>query len=513
MLLAATPSASLTADNGTLTSGATKQACTGSSDGNCVMFGGQQASVPKHVETWAYDDSTLATYPNGSKDCNGGYDTNTKQVQQWLSYAEVACGIPPPSYNGAASKASYDCHASGVSYCKVIDYVDPNIMYPSASSQWNGANGCGGFNSQASESWFLHNPGGAILNGTSRLYQPQGATGYYDNISNPSVQSYYQRWVQCNFDADDGLFVDDTAAGLIGAFGDSTYCQQAQVQQSGTCSSQEITSSGTLQKAHEDMANLLTHKNGSPFLQVNNGIGANPYQTSSIPLYNNPSSVIGQTSEGVPIVSGKIIIGQYFESLLDNMSWVDNTFNDFIVILSEDSAGSSTQSLSRRVQAATDWLGYSPGHIVSWSDFEGNNTNLAIWPEEGIYPTQPVQSMGVAGNANGQTGCFAASKYGSTCTAGGHNNVQISGAPTDVFRREFKQCYNQGKAFGACASIVNDSGSPVTISSSWLTQSYSHQITMVGGDVQSGGTVNLTGASFSPGSTTIPAGDAMLLTP
>jgi hypothetical protein len=37
---AATPYASTTADSGTLSGGATKQTCTGASDGNCVVFGG-----------------------------------------------------------------------------------------------------------------------------------------------------------------------------------------------------------------------------------------------------------------------------------------------------------------------------------------------------------------------------------------------------------------------------------------------------------------------------------------
>ena len=44
ILFAATPNASFNADNGTLTSGATKQACAGSSDGNCVVFGGSTSS-------------------------------------------------------------------------------------------------------------------------------------------------------------------------------------------------------------------------------------------------------------------------------------------------------------------------------------------------------------------------------------------------------------------------------------------------------------------------------------
>jgi hypothetical protein len=34
---------------------------------------------------------------------------------------------------------------------------------------------------------------------------------------------------------------------------------------------------------------------------------------------------------------------------------------------------------------------------------------------------------------------------------------------------------------------------------------------MNGGDVQSGGTINPTGQSFTPGSTTIPANDAILI--
>jgi hypothetical protein len=58
-----------------------------------------------------------------------------------------------------------------------------------------------------------------------------------------------------------------------------------------------------------------------------------------------------------------------------------------------------------------------------------------------------------------------------------------------------------------------NASSAVTVQSSWLTQTYTHQITMVGGDVQSGGTVNLSGAGFVAGSTMIAASDAVLLGP
>jgi hypothetical protein len=129
---------------------------------------------------------------------------------------------------------------------------------------------------------------------------------------------------------------------------------------------------------------------------------------------------------------------------------------------------------------------------------------LAVWPEEGIYPTNPVQSMSTPGG----NGCLAGT--GTVCSTGGHNDLQV--AP-GVYRREFGACYNKGVRFGTCATIVNTTSSPVTIKSAWLTHSYGHQIAFNGGDVQSGGTINPAGTSFTPGSTSVGADDATLLAP
>jgi hypothetical protein len=97
---------------------------------------------------------------------------------------------------------------------------------------------------------------------------------------------------------------------------------------------------------------------------------------------------------------------------------------------------------------------------------------------------------------------------GQVCTGGGHLDIQVA---TGVYRREFRDCYNQGAAIGPCASIVNTTSSPVTIKSSWLTLPLHHQITMNGGDVQSGGTIDVNGAPFTAGSTTVAGQDAALL--
>jgi hypothetical protein len=474
---AATPYASITADSGTLTSGATKQTCAGSSNGSCVVFGGG-SSVPKHIETWAYDDSST------SGGCNGGFGASASEVQQWLTYAETNCG---PN----ATKALSDCHVGGVTYCEVIAYSETSFIYSNNPLR----NACSDLSCYPEDFW-LHQTGvtpssSTRLSFTSSYDNPR-TTDYYLNKKSTDVDQWFQNYARTKYPNYDGLFMDDSGGSISGLLGNSTQ---------GATTSYEITSDAGLKAAYEQLAGYLTKANGTPYIQINNGDGDNPYSPSSLPLLNNPASVVGMTAEGSPWSNGNLIPNWRYENLLDKMAYMDHTANDFQVILSYDSSGSLQ---GRRVQAATDLLGYSPGHVVSWSDLEQNNNNLAVWPEEGIYPTNPVQSMGQPSG----TGCFAGT--GIECPTGGHNDIQVA---TGVYRREFGKCYKQGVAFGPCAVIVNNSGSTVTVSASWLTQSYGHQITMVGGDVQSGGTVNLTGASFSPGSTTIAAYDAAFLAP
>ena len=174
------------------------------------------------------------------------------------------------------------------------------------------------------------------------------------------------------------------------------------------------------------------------------------------------------------------------------MTYIDHTANDFVALLSYDTSGSLR---ARRVQDATILLGYSPGHTVDWADLETNSNDLAVWPEEAIVPTDPIQTM----NTPGGTGCFSA--QGIVYSTGGHNDLEV--AP-GVYRREFADCYDHGTEIGECATIINTTTNPVTIKSSWLTQTYSSQITLNGGDIQSGGTLDLNGAPFTSGTTRIP---------
>jgi hypothetical protein len=127
-----------------------------------------------------------------------------------------------------------------------------------------------------------------------------------------------------------------------------------------------------------------------------------------------------------------------------------------------------------------------------------------VWPEEGIVPTHPLQTM----RAPRGRGCLAG--RGKVCRHGGHNNLRV--AP-GVYRREFSACYLRKAPFGACAAVVNTTGHAITIRASWLRIRLHHQITFVGGDVQSRGQLALNAAAFIPGSAVLGPHDAVLLAP
>jgi hypothetical protein len=81
-----------------------------------------------------------------------------------------------------------------------------------------------------------------------------------------------------------------------------------------------------------------------------------------------------------------------------------------------------------------------------------------------------------------------------------------------VYRRVFRACYNQRRRFGPCAAIVNTTSHPVVVRRAWVRGArLGHEITFVGGDVQSGGRIDVRGARFAAGSTSVGAGDALLL--
>lgn len=414
-------------------------------------------SVPTHIPTWAYDDG-----------CSGGAGAPASLVRRWVTYAESNCG---PN----ATKVLSDCHSSATTYCAAVQYLDASKIYRSASVP---------IALDARENWWLHVRG--HRDAAHRVAVPEFGGGDQLDQANPAVGAWFRRYVRANHDSYDALMTDDTAASLKAQF--------------GAVPTDEIRTDDALRAAHEQLARALTHTDGTPFLQIDNGITANPYLPSATLLLDRPAAVRGLIDEGEPENNGRMPNPRWgYPTLLDEMAEVDHTADDFEVLLGYDLAGSLQ---SRRVQATTVLLGYAAGHTVSWSNLERQSKNLAVWPEEGIVPGAAVQSMSQPGGA----GCLAGS--GAVCATGGHNDLEVS---PGVYRREFSTCYDEGVSFGPCAAIVNSTSSPVTVSAAWLEQSYGHEITMSGGDVQSGGRLDLTGSAFTAGSTTVAPEDALLL--
>ncbi len=391
-------------------------------------------------------------------------------MQQWVTYAESNCGP-------TVTKAVSDCHANGVTLCTAVQYLDANWIYAQGSVP--------GVQAASSENWWQHEPGQPAT-AANRIAISSYGGGNVLNQSNPAVDAWFDNYVHSNYNAYDALMMDDSSGSLSN-----------ELWGSGFSTSDELTSDTALQASHEQMAAAITHTNGTPFMQIDNALSANDNLSTPFAQLNNPSTVVGVVTEGAPMYDGTMT--GYYPSELDEMAYLDHTSNDFDVLLSYDTSGSQQ---ARLVQAATILLGYSQGHTVSWSDLNTNSDDLAIWPEEGIVPTQPIQTM------SAPTGVDCLAGQGVTCSNGGHNDLQVA---TGVYRREFTQCYDHGTKFGDCAALVNTTSSPITIAPSWLTQSYGHLITLNGGDLQAGGTVNLQGATFTPGQTTIPANDAILL--
>jgi hypothetical protein len=414
--------------------------------------------VPTHIPTWAYADQ-----------CNGGTGASVSLVRQWVTYAASHCG--PLDLNVLDA-----CHSGTTSYCTAVQYIDPNRIFSVGSAA---------IALFAQESWWLHQPGNGDFQ--HRLHVSDYGGGYLLNQSNPAVVSWFQQYVRTGYNAYDALMVDDTSAS-----------RSAELWGTGFTASQELSSDQQLVSAHEQLAGALTRSDGSPFLQIDNGISPNPYLPMPFGLLDHPGTVNGLISEGSPISNGTLV--SYYSTLLDELAYIDHTANDFMVLQSYDPSGSLR---ARRVQAATVLLGYSQGHTVSWSDLEQNSNDLAVWPEEGIVPTNPAQTMAQPGG----DGCLQG--QGVICSAQGHNDLQVAAG---VYRREFGTCYNQGAAIGPCAAIMNTTGAPVTVKPSWLTLGYHHELTLLGGDVQSGGSVDPSGAPFSAGSTAVGAGDGLLLT-
>ena len=410
------------------------------------------AQVPNHIPTVAYDENAYQ-----------GENASSADVQRLLTYGVGGLGN---------AKAVRDC--AGSNRCYSLFYFDPHLVYDSAQCPYAADKQ---FFPAASENWFVHQPGYSDqahrVSGTyTQTCKGQRITipVYAVNVSNPAVQRYFASYLQQNGDNWDYYEMDDTATTVTDQlYGPGGGFCKAMGTLNGYCTtSQEVGDDNALQLAHTNFVNGLNHRNGQPMRFVFNSIKFGSGGARLSLLFSSPR-IVGAVCENC-IVNNGAFRPEMYAKVLDAMAAVDAVKGKQFVELNTGKApdGSSDQVAQRLATTAVAWLGFADGQTVVWPNLEFSTNNLAVWPEDQIYPTQPVQTMA-------------------------KSNTELSVAPS-VWRREFRACYMNGKPIGPCAAVLNGSGTPVVPSSSWFRSSFGHAVGLRGGDALSGGSVDLKSA-------------------
>ena len=254
--------------------------------------------MPHHIETWAYDDG----WPEG-----GG--ASSALVAQWVNYAEGTGGSKPVT----------DCHSTGAT-CTSLAYFNPHRIYDCA--------GCSVPLSLTTtpEDWWLHIPGFSDSAHRIRTSFNGTTTANLPNLTLSAVRDWFANYARANDNAYDGFMVDDTPATLH----DERY-------PSGYETSNELTTDAQVVSGESLLAAALTHSDGTPFVQFDNGISVNHYLPPGFNRLNN-AGVAGLVTEGVPVASGTFT--GYYDSLLDEMAYINTQASKFMVILGYDASGS-----------------------------------------------------------------------------------------------------------------------------------------------------------------------------
>ena len=425
-----------------------------------------QARVPSHIPVWAFDEY------HGE-----GADAPQASVQKYLSFAEGGAGN---------EKAVRDCNGSHL--CTSVMYFDPNFIYDSPNCPYSAETG---FLAQAKEDWFVHLAG--YTDAAHRVHgtyvQHCHGTTYTVNVwvanqANPAVRAYFVHYLQDYADDWQAYEMDDTSdtmrtqfygpgGGFCKAEGGNGYCLQTQ----------EIHSDAELLQLHREFAQGFKHVHGSRLTFYYNGINFLPTTPVIPPLLGNGSAFAGVICENC-IVSNGQFRPRVYDKVLNAMAKVDRIPGASFVELNTGNSpsGSSEQIAQRLVTTAVAWIGFAQGHTIVWPNLEFGTHNLAAWPEDSLYPTEPLETM-----------------------TDGPSDLAV--AP-QIYRRDFRACYDDGTPIGGCAAVLNASSAPVTFSQTWLRGTYGRIIVPSGGDVLAGG--SLQSAPVHDG-IVIPAGQALLL--
>lgn len=450
---------------------------------DAAIRGGNVASAPNHMGVYSYDDDTGVSYV-------GGVNAPAATVRQWVDLAE---GLP------GTSKPITD--AAGTGTPRSLVYFDVNKIYVNSDGTFRG-DSIPMINAGLPETAWLHIPGtsATVASRLKGAVRGDGSYNLYVNHSDASARAWLVQYAQTNYSSFDGFFLDDWAYGLGGAGG------LLEGVQGGYTTALEYASESAMRTAMTGFLAALKRADNSTWTCVCNSLSFNFFKPSGLGWLGT-AGVAGLVAEQVPFNNTLDIatfpdhfIGtSYYPYLLDQLAYVVTQNHGFVVFMSNV----DQIAQRRRLSIATQLLAYKDDLVYLWAD--NGSLTLPVYPEQGLWPdtTTAVQTMGapmgvtMTGTPNG------------SATAGGHNDLQVT---TGVFLREFATAHNQGTPIGKLCAIVNQTGSAVTVPQAWLTQTYGHSVTFTGDEVELGGTINVSGATFTAGSTTIPARDALILT-
>ena len=514
----------------------------GVAGGGC---GSNCGSIPKHIITFAYDGQ------NGGQIFGTTATTTNSQsisaIQTWVNGAQgsTATGM---------AKNALDCPPG--SPCMPWVYFNPN------RELYNAAHACGAdypWAAAASEDWWQHT---ATPIGPNNRMSDTGVTGscngfplsrYYPNPNSVGNQNYWRAWIRSHDTANNYMGVMEDLSGwspFVNIF-DVPAAPNGGV---------EINTEAQAAAARINFAKAMTWPDGTLIPILCNCIGpthAGGIMMTDFSPFGQPNRYGGSCEGCVAANAPTRLVPKNVGYALDAIASQNVQFpNAFFSVLGYNGnpPGSSItpgadgsnpgQIQSRLYQLGLVWLGFNANNdnMIDWSDFITTNlTELGVYPEQSIYPTQPtipqMKDPGTNLGFNG-TGFNAACGFDSGMANGtgaktyavacGHTS---DGVVTGVYARQWKKCYNFGVLIGSgqCAVVYNATSSAVTVSSTWkyadgttaLTLGFDHSLTVSGGDVVAAGCSNTTGcpssvlkplgAPFTIDSTSVPANSELFL--
>ncbi|HTV91345.1 MAG TPA: hypothetical protein VMG98_01380 [Verrucomicrobiae bacterium] len=399
-----------------------------------------------------------------------GASAASATVNEYVSYAEGGLGD---------AKATADCDSTATKSCLSVFYMDPNFLYASSSCVSSEAQAVA---TDSNESWFVHEAGYSDFAHRVAGSYTQNCNSstektpvYLLNDANPAVISFFQSYIRTNASTWDAYYMDDTSGRVLTqAYGPGGgFCGNNPPDDYCT-TTQEYPTDAAVAAAHDAFASGMTYVSGAAMKFFMNGVGFSGSTVENLNILQGSSQYIGAVCENC-VINANAYRPTMYANVLTAMAQIDAIPGAAFVELNTgtEPSGSPEELDQRIVTTAVAWLGYSPGQTIVLANLEDNTNNLAVWPEDSIVPTEPVESM--ASSA-----------------------ADIAVAP-GVYVREFAQCYNGGVAIGQCAAVLNSTASAVTVQASWLKQKYTHILALTGGDVPSGGTMSLTSDYFVAG--------------